>query len=104
MNKPNKKEVIADFVETSTQELHNRYGLKPTPKDIVFHFVKTGIINPVNLRDYLLIKHFDYIIKQGTPNMVAFSEVAERYEITERHAQNIVYGKRKKYDIKANIK
>ena len=102
--KQNKGSVVVDFVETSTQDLHNRFGFRPTPKDIVYHFVENGIIDPVNLRDYLLIRHYDYLIKNGTACMVAFSEVADRYEITERQAQNIVYYKRKKYTIKANIK
>ncbi len=102
--KQNSKEVVIDFVETSTQELYKRYGRSATPKDIIFHFVQHGIIDPVTLRDWLLIKHYDYIIKEGTPCMVAFSEVAERYEITERHAQNIVYSKRKNFTQRETIK
>ena len=58
----NKVEIVKDFIDVAGVSLEKRFGLHPTCKDIVRHFVERGIIEPKRLRNYMIIVDFDRML------------------------------------------
>tara|TARA_R100000655_G_scaffold42013_2_gene77926 strand:+ start:241 stop:579 length:339 start_codon:yes stop_codon:yes gene_type:complete len=102
--KQNKIDVVKDFIEIAGTSLERRFGLQPTCKDIVRHFVEQGIIEPKRLRNYMIIADFDRMLvgNQGSRTHT-WMDLSIKYDISESQAQNIVYKERKKSKISYNI-
>ena len=60
--KQNKVDVVKDFIEIAGNALEKRFGLQPTCKDVVRHFVERGIIEPKRLRNFMIIVDFDRML------------------------------------------
>tara|TARA_R100000781_G_C4072278_1_gene124871 strand:- start:690 stop:1028 length:339 start_codon:yes stop_codon:yes gene_type:complete len=102
--KQNKIDVVKDFIEIIGTTLEKRFGLHPTSKDIVRHFVERGIIDPRRIRNFMIIADFDRMLvgNQGSRTHT-WMDLSIKYDISESQAQNIVYKERKKSQISSNI-
>jgi len=102
--KQNKIDVVKDFIEILGTTLEKRFGVHPTSKDIVRHFVERGIIDPRRLRNFMIIADFDKMLvgNQGSRTHT-WMDLSIKYDISESQAQNIVYKERKKSQISSNI-
>ena len=93
----NKLDVVKDFVETAGVMLEKRFGLHPTCKDIVRHFVEKGVIEPKRLRNFMIIVDFDRMLVTNKGSRThTWMDLSIKYDISESQAQNIVYKERKK--------
>tara|TARA_Y100000289_G_C3925923_1_gene153340 strand:+ start:1413 stop:1745 length:333 start_codon:yes stop_codon:yes gene_type:complete len=93
----NKLDVVKDFVETAGVMLEKRFGLHPTCKDIVRHFVERGVIEPKRLRNFMIIVDFDRMLVTNKGSRThTWMDLSIKYDISESQAQNIVYKERKK--------
>ncbi len=102
--KQNKIDVVKDFIEIIGTALEKRFGMHPTSKDIVRHFVERGIIDPRRIRNFMIIADFDRMLvgNQGSRTHT-WMDLSIKYDISESQAQNIVYKERKKSQISSNI-
>ena len=102
--KQNKIDVVKDFIEIIGTALEKRFGMHPTSKDIVRHFVERGIIDPRRIRNFMIIADFDKMLvgNQGSRTHT-WMDLSIKYDISESQAQNIVYKERKKSQISSNI-
>ena len=93
----NNLDVVKDFVETAGGMLEKRFGLHPTCKDIVRHFVERGVIEPKRLRNFMIIVDFDRMLVTNKGSRThTWMDLSIKYDISESQAQNIVYKERKK--------
>jgi len=93
----NKLDVVKDFVETAGVMLEKRFGLHPTCKDVVRHFVERGVIEPRRLRNFMIIVDFDRMLVTNKGSRThTWMDLSIKYDISESQAQNIVYKERKK--------
>ena len=93
----NKLDVVKDFVETAGVMLEKRFGLHPTCKDVVRHFVERGVIEPKRLRNFMIIVDFDRMLVTNKGSRThTWMDLSIKYDISESQAQNIVYKERKK--------
>ena len=84
--------------------LEKRFGLHPTCKDIVRHFVERGIIDPKRLRNFMIIVDFDRMLVTNKGSRThTWMDLSIKYDISESQAQNIVYKERKKSESSSNI-
>ena len=101
----NKVEVVKDFINVAGVSLEKRFGLHPTCKDIVRHFVERGIIEPKRLRNYMIIVDFDRMLSTNNGSRTnTWMDLSIKYNISESQAQNIVYKERKKEKPSNNIR
>mgnify|MGYP001194681999 FL=1 len=101
----NKVEVVKDFINVAGVSLEKRFGLHPTCKDIVRHFVEKGIIEPKRLRNYMIIVDFDRMLSTNNGSRTnTWMDLSIKYNISESQAQNIVYKERKKEKPSNNIR
>ena len=102
--KQNKIDVVKDFIEIAGGTLEKRFGLYPTCKDIVKHFVEKGIIEPKRLRNFMVIADFDRMLVTNKGSRThTWMDLSIKYDISESQAQNIVYKERKKSSASSNI-
>jgi len=102
--KQNKVDVVKDFIEIAGSSLEKRFGLQPTCKDIVRHFVERGIIEPKRLRNFMIIIDFDRMLVTNKGSRThTWMDLSIKYDISESQAQNIVYKERKKSEVSSNI-
>jgi|TARA_Y100000401_G_scaffold24126_1_gene16536 hypothetical protein len=101
----NKVEIVKDFIDVAGVSLEKRFGLHPTCKDIVRHFVERGIIEPKRLRNYMIIVDFDRMLSTNNGSRTnTWMDLSIKYNISESQAQNIVYKERKKEKPSNNIR
>jgi hypothetical protein len=102
--KQNKIDVVKDFIEIAGATLEKRFGLYPTCKDVVKHFVEKGIIEPKRLRNFMVIADFDRMLVTNKGSRThTWMDLSIKYDISESQAQNIVYKERKKSSASSNI-
>tara|TARA_R110000751_G_scaffold42210_2_gene98359 strand:- start:78 stop:416 length:339 start_codon:yes stop_codon:yes gene_type:complete len=102
--KQNKIDVVKDFIEVAGVGLEKRFGLYPTCKDIVKHFVERGVIEPKRLRNFMIIVDFDRMLVTNKGSRThTWMDLSIKYDISESQAQNIVYKERKKSEASSNI-
>ena len=102
--KQNKVDVVKDFIEIAGNALEKRFGLQPTCKDVVRHFVERGIIEPNRLRNFMIIVDFDRMLVTNKGSRThTWMDLSIKYDISESQAQNIVYKERKKSEMSSNI-
>jgi len=102
--KQNKVDVVKDFIEIAGNALEKRFGLQPTCKDVVRHFVERGIIDPKRLRNFMIIVDFDRMLVTNKGSRThTWMDLSIKYDISESQAQNIVYKERKKSEMSSNI-
>ena len=101
----NKVDVVKDFIDVAGKNLEKRFGLHPTCKDIVRHFVERGIIEPKRLRNYMIIVDFDRMLSVNNGSRThTWMDLSIKYNISESQAQNIVYKEIKKEKPSHNIR
>lgn len=102
--KPNKVDVVFDYLELMGLEISKRFGETATKKDILRHLVERGIVDPRRLRNYMIIADFDRRLAFNKGNRThTFMDLSIKYKVSESQAQNIVYKYRKKSKASENI-
>lgn len=105
MSKPNEIDHVENFIELVWNEIQTRFGEYATPKDIVYHLIEKGVIEPTRLRNYLIIKEFDRILVQNEGHVThTFMDLSIIYELSDRQVQGVVYKYRNKFKKDSNIK
>jgi len=102
--KPNKVDVVFDYLELMKLEINKRFGETATKKDILKHLIERGMIDPRRLRNYMIIADFDKRLHFNKGNRThTFMDLSIKYKVSESQAQNIVYKYRKKAKASENI-
>tara|TARA_R110000796_G_scaffold138490_1_gene254577 strand:+ start:273 stop:632 length:360 start_codon:yes stop_codon:yes gene_type:complete len=102
--KPNKVDVVCDYLELMSIEVLKRFGETATNKDILRHLIERGMIDPRRLRNYMIIADFDKRLQSNKGNRThTFMDLSIKYKVSESQAQNIVYKYRKKAKASENI-
>ena len=100
----NKMDVVSEFLELIYQEIKSKYSEEAGIKNVVYHLVEKGIVEPKRLRNYMLIADFDRRLVHNKGNRThTFMDLSYKYDISESQAQNIVYKYRKKSKASENI-
>ena len=93
----NPQELVFKFLETAEKELIARFTKEATIKDILYHFVERGIIEPKRLRNYLITTDFERILRENEGHAThTFMDLSIMYSLSERQIQSIVYKQRYK--------
>tara|TARA_R110002020_G_scaffold285048_1_gene500608 strand:+ start:266 stop:607 length:342 start_codon:yes stop_codon:yes gene_type:complete len=104
MAKRNKIDRVQMFAEILSEELHQRYGNYPTLKDVIFHLSQKGLIQPVTLRNYMIVIDFYKQLRLNEGHMThTFMDISIEYDLSERQIQTIIYEYQKKFQSSANI-
>ena len=104
-SRANPKELVFKFLETAEREMVDRFTEDATIKDILYHFVERGIIEPKRLRNYLITTDFEKILRQNDGHAThTFMDLSIIYDLSERQIQSIVYKQRYKNFRKNNIR
>tara|TARA_R110000824_G_scaffold314624_6_gene501468 strand:+ start:2563 stop:2949 length:387 start_codon:yes stop_codon:yes gene_type:complete len=104
MAKPNKINLIIDFIDIIWIEVQTRFGEFATPKDVVYHLTERGLCEPTRIRNYLIIHDFDVLLKVNKGHIThTFMDLAIKYEMSDRQIQGIVYKYRSKFTKKDTI-
>ena len=102
--KPNKVDIVYDYLELMCEEVLRRFGETATQKDILRHLTERGMIDPRRLRNYMIIADFDRRLQFNKGNRThTFMDLSIKYKVSESQAQNIVYKYRKKAKASENI-
>ena len=65
---------------------------------------KHNLINDLAVRDYHIRKEYQVLLKAETPTEKARFLLAEKYFLSEKHIQTIIYDLQKKYKKELSIK
>tara|TARA_B110000967_G_C18791949_1_gene513802 strand:- start:285 stop:650 length:366 start_codon:yes stop_codon:yes gene_type:complete len=104
MAKPNKIDLVIDFIDVIWEEVSTRFGDYATPKDVVYHLAEKGLCEPTRIRNYLIILDFDTILKQNEGHVTnTFMDLSIKYDLSDRQIQGIVYKYRPKFTKKETI-
>ena len=104
MAKPNKINLIVDFIDIIWVEVQTRFGENATTKDIVYHLTEKGLCEPTRIRNYLIIYDFDILLKVNKGHIThTFMDLAIKYGMSDRQIQSIVYKYRSKFTKNATI-
>lgn len=104
-DRANPLELVVKFLETAEKEVTARFTEEATIKDILYHFVEKGIIEPKRLRNYLITTDFERILKENNGHAThTFMDLSIIYDLSERQIQSIIYKQRYKNFKKNNIK
>ena len=100
----NKRSVIEEFREVIWEESKTRWGEGFTVKDVVYHLIENGIINPKSLRNYMLFIDFDKFLKENKGHIGhTFIDLSIKHDICEKQCRNIIYKQRYKTEKEYNI-
>ena len=100
----NKKEIVLEFVDKIYEELKLKYSEDAGIKNVLYHLAENGLIDPKQLRDYMVISDYGKIIEENAGHKTfTFMDLSIKYDISERQAQSIVYKERIKERANYNI-
>jgi|TARA_R100000734_G_scaffold12420_1_gene9166 hypothetical protein len=100
----NKKEVIDEFLDLMYKEIRTRYSEDAGIKNVVFHLIEKGLIEPKRLRNYMIISDFHKILKDNNGHSThTFMDLSIKYDVSDRTCQNVVYKESKKSKRENNI-
>tara|TARA_R100001530_G_scaffold131844_2_gene103752 strand:+ start:83 stop:421 length:339 start_codon:yes stop_codon:yes gene_type:complete len=103
--KQNDQKIVYSFCEKMYEEITTRFGDYATVKDITYHYIEKGIVRPTEVRDYMIIYDYDHKLKENEGHIThTFMDLSIKYELSERHIENIVRNNRKKTKKTHNIK
>ncbi|QDP49428.1 MAG: hypothetical protein Unbinned2716contig1000_9 [Prokaryotic dsDNA virus sp.] len=104
MGKKNHIKEIQRFVEVLSEELDAKYGSYPTIKDLLLHLSVKGLIQPIVIRNYLIIVDFYKQLKLNDGHMNhTFMDISIKYDLSERQIQTIIYEYQKKFQPSENF-
>ena len=103
MAKRNTIEGIRRFAQLVDGEATERWGFNPTTQDLLYHLSERGLINPISIRNYLIVNDFYKQLKKNEGHMNhTFMDIAIEYNLSERQIQTIIYSYQKKFVKSAN--
>ena len=101
----NRQEVVFEFSDILYVQLRTMYGDKFQLKDVIYHFSELGVIPPKVLRNYMIIHDFDKFLIENKGHVGnTFIDLSVKYNLSEKHAKNILYKQRDKFNPNINIK
>lgn len=104
-NRANSLDVVLKFLETAEREVVARFTEEATIKDVLYHFVERGIIEPKRLRNYMITTDFERVLRENGGHAThTFMDLSIEYGLSERQIQSIVYKQRYKNFKKNNIR
>ena len=93
----NTRKVLYEFMEKVEQEVVLKKTPDATIQDVIKHLCEVGLVQPKRLRNYLIIKNFDGLLKQNEGNIThTFCDLSIKFEISESQVARVVYKERKK--------
>ena len=104
MAKRNSLEEILRFSSAISEELEQRFGGYPTLKDLIMHLSQSGLIKPITLRNYMIIRDFYIQLRKNKGHMMhTFMDMSIEYDLSERQIQTIIYEYQKKFSHSKNF-
>ena len=101
----NTKKVLYEFMEEMEKEVILKKTKNATIKDIIKHLCEVGLIQPKRLRNYMIIKNFDGLLKQNEGNIThTFCDLSIKFEMSESQVARVVYKERKKSQPHYNLR
>ena len=90
-------DVVSEFLELIYQEIKSKYSEEAGIKNVVYHLVEKGIVEPKRLRNYMIIHDFSKMLKNNKGHSThTFMDLSIKYDVSDRTCQNIVYKESKK--------
>jgi hypothetical protein len=101
----NKQEVVDEFLELMYKEIKSKYSDDAGIKNVVFHLIEKGLVEPKRLRNYMIISDFHKILKENLGHSThTFMDLSIKYDVSDRTCQNVVYKESKKSKRRNNIR
>ena len=105
MIKQNKLEIVNEFIDKVYHDLKAKYSEDAGIKNVLIYLAERGLIEPKRLRDYMVVSDFSKILKENEGHSThTFMDLSIKYDISDRTARNIVYGKKKSFRFDSNIR
>lgn len=101
----NKEEVVLEFIDNIYNEVRAKFSEDAGIKNVLYHLIESGLVDPKQLRDYMVIKDYKKIIEQNAGHKTyTFMDLSIKYDISDRTAQTIVYRGKDKFKRENNIR
>ena len=101
----NKEEVVAEFLELMYKDIKTKFSDDAGIKNVVYHLVEIGLVEPKRLRNYMIISDFQKMLKYNRGHSThTFMDLSIKYDVSDRTCQNVVYKESKKNKRKNNIR
>jgi hypothetical protein len=101
----NKEEIVIEFLEIMYKEIRAKYSDDAGIKNVVYHLVEKGLIEPKRLRNYMIIEDFSKMLKNNRGHSThTFMDLSIKYDVSDRTCQNVVYKESKKSKRHSNIR
>ena len=101
----NKEEVVAEFLELMYKDIKTKFSDDAGIKNVVYHLVEIGLVEPKRLRNYMIISDFQKMLKDNRGHIThTFMDLSIKYDVSDRTCQNVVYKESKKNKRKNNIR
>jgi hypothetical protein len=101
----NKEVVVAEFLELMYKDIKTKFSDDAGIKNVVYHLVEIGLVEPKRLRNYMIISDFQKMLKDNKGHSThTFMDLSIKYDVSDRTCQNVVYKESKKNKRKNNIR
>ncbi len=101
----NKMDIVSEFLDLMYNEIKNKYSEEAGIKNVIYHLVERGIVEPKRLRNYMIINDFSKMLKNNKGHSThTFMDLSIKYDVSDRTCQNIVYKESKKNTRNHNIR
>lgn len=105
MIRQNDAEIVKEFIELIYNEVKAKYSEDAGIINVLNHLSEKGLIEPRKLRDYMIIRDFDKMLKgNGGKYILTYMDISIKYDVSERTIQNIMYKHKKKFKKDYNIR
>lgn len=101
----NKEEIVLEFIDNIYNEVRAKFSEDAGIKNVLYHLIESGLVDPKQLRDYMVISDYKKIIEQNAGHKTyTFMDLSIKYDISDRTAQTIVYRGKDKFKGDNNIR
>tara|TARA_R110000850_G_scaffold86519_2_gene186289 strand:+ start:268 stop:588 length:321 start_codon:yes stop_codon:yes gene_type:complete len=101
----NKEEIVLEFIDNIYNEVRAKFSEDAGIKNVLYHLIESGLVDPKQLRDYMVISDYKKIIEKNAGHKTyTFMDLSIKYDISDRTAQTIVYRGKDKFKGDNNIR
>lgn len=101
----NKEEIVLEFIDNIYNEVRAKFSEDAGIKNVLYHLIESGLVDPKQLRDYMVISDYKKIIEENAGHKTyTFMDLSIKYDISDRTAQTIVYRGKDKFKGDNNIR
>jgi len=105
MIRQNDAEIVKEFIDLIYNEVKAKYSEDAGIINVLNHLSEKGLIEPRKLRDYMIIRDFDKMLKGNEGKYIlTYMDISIKYDVSERTIQNIMYKHKKKFKKDYNIR